>query len=131
MPEELGLFEGGGPHDDAIRAQLEQLSSAFHGAHPAPDLDWDFPGGPQDVPNEGIVGSATIPRRVEIHDVQSLGPLGTESSGHRDRVRVEDHLAAVVALLQANQSAPAQVDSRDYLHAELAPPSSRISSRAP
>jgi hypothetical protein len=69
-----------------------------------------------DATNHLDVGLATVPRTVEVNDVDPRRAERCPADGHFDRVVAEDGLTLVVALLEADALAASNVDRRYHFH---------------
>ena len=112
----VGVAHGGGAGQHAVHAEVEGGARGVEGAYAAAELHGHGGGGGGDGPDGGQVRGRAALGAVQVDDVESgragLDPAGGDLGGG---VRVHG-LAGVVALVEADASAAAQVYRGDDFH---------------
>ena len=104
--------------DNTGRAGVEQAGRRVRAADAAADLH-GYGQGSRDRGDGRQVRRVAGMRAVKVNDVQTLASLGLPTLGHAQRVVREHRLLLVVALVQADAVAAAQVDCGYDFHASI------------
>ena len=106
------VVEGAGAEDEAVGADGQEIFHGFFGADAA--ADFDVEGGVlHDFFDDGEVDGAAFLGAVEIDDVEPLAAGVLEFFGEVEGVGVVGGLLVVVALLEADDFAVAEVNGGD------------------
>ena len=120
LVNQLRVGDGGGADDDAGGAGVKQSGGGVHAANAAAHLDGNGQGA-GDGGNRRQVGRIAAMRPVQVHDMQPLPALGLPTLGNGPRVVGKDGFPGVVALVQADAVAAAQVNGGDDFHQGCSP----------
>ena len=113
--DEGRLLDGGGAEDDAVYAVRQGAADVVSRAETSAELDGN-PHGCRDSPHLGGLRTASLPRPIEVDEVDPRRGVGCELHGDAHRVVVEGGLAVVVALQESNHRSVAEVYGGDNLH---------------
>ena len=115
MLHQFGLLQGHCAEDHPIQAEAEQRFGALEAAHPTAELHRNGEGR-CDGANGGIIGGFTAAGPIEVHQMQSAGPLALPFQGLRYWVFAEASDLVVIALMKPDAGALQQVDGGNDLH---------------
>ena len=111
----FGIGDSGGADHDSGGAGVEQAGRRIHAADAAAHLD-GYVQPPRDGGDGGQVGRIAGVGAVQINDVETLPALDLPTFGNRQGVVGKDRFLLVVALVEPDAVAAAQVDCRYDFH---------------
>ena len=74
LPDKIWIFHRQRAQDHPIQAKLQQLLHPLTGSHPSPELHRNGEGC-RDGADGSIVHGLPLPRPIQIHQMESGGPL--------------------------------------------------------
>jgi hypothetical protein len=109
-----------GADHEASEAEIEQLADRRFLADAAANFDLER-NRLHDFPDDVAIDEQAVARAVEIDQVEMLRSGRLKLARDRNGIVAEDRFAAVIALLEADAFAAAQVNGRPNLHRQRGP----------
>ena len=116
LRDQLGLLDRDGSENHPVQSTGQQLFRPFQRTHAPSQLHRDIQSR-RDGAHRRIIHRFSPLGTIEVHQVQSAGPLLLPAAGLGDRVLAEAGHLVVIPLMQAHTGAVQQIDGGDDLHA--------------